>query len=113
MKNLQKKTLQLIDAGVSLAAFPEGTRARHKSVGQFHSAIFRTALETHAAIVPVCITGNERVPPIGSPFLRPSLIKIHRLPAITWEEYKTFNAFKLKNYCRAIIAKEVLLMDQT
>lgn len=107
------KTRKLIIEGVSIAAFPEGTRSRNKSIGQFHSAIFRTALETHAAIVPVCITGNENVPPIGSPFLRPAVIKIHRLPALTWDEYGTFNAFKLKNHIRDIIAKEVLIMDKT
>jgi len=107
------KTAKLIAQGVSLAAFPEGTRSRDKSVGQFHSAIFRTALETHAAIVPVCITGNEFAPPIGSGFLRPGLVKIHRLPALTWEKYGTFNAFKLKNYVRDMIAKEVSMMDKT
>ena len=107
------KTRKLIAEGVSIAAFPEGTRSRDKSIGQFHSAIFRTAIETHAAIVPVCITGNELVPPIGSPFLRPGIIKIHRLPALTWDEYRTFSAFKLKNYCRDIMAKEVLSMDKT
>ena len=107
------KTAKLITEGVSIAAFPEGTRSRDKSVGQFHSAIFRTALETHAAIVPVCITGSEFVPPIGSGFLRPTIIKIHRLPALTWNEYGTFNAFKLKNYLRDMIAKEVLIMDKT
>ncbi len=108
-----EKTAGLIAQGVSIAAFPEGTRSRNKSVGQFHSAIFRTALETHAAIVPVCITGNENVPPIGSGFLRPALVKIHRLPALTWEEYGAFSAFKLKNYVRDMIAKEVEMMDQT
>ena len=106
------KTTELIAEGVSIAAFPEGTRSRNKSVGQFHSAIFRTALDTHAAIVPVCITGNEKVPPIGSGFLQPGLVKIHRLPALIWEEYKTFSAFKLKNYVREIIAKEVETMDK-
>ncbi|MCX5698230.1 MAG: lysophospholipid acyltransferase family protein [Candidatus Omnitrophica bacterium] len=107
------KTRKLIAEGVSIAVFPEGTRSRDKSVGQFHSAIFRTALETHAAIVPVCITGNENVPPIESAFLRPGIIKIHRLPALTWNEYGAFNAFKLKNYVRDMVAKEVLMMDKT
>lgn len=106
------KTCKLIGQGVSIAAFPEGTRSRDKTVGQFHSAIFRTALETHASIVPVCITGNENVPPIGSGFLYPGVIKIHRLPALTWDKYGTFSAFKLKNYLRDMIAKEVLTMDQ-
>jgi len=107
------KTCKLIAQGVSIVAFPEGTRSRDKSVGQFHSAIFRIALETHASIVPVCITGNENVPLIGSGFLYPGIIKIHRLPALTWDKYGTFGAFKLKNYVRDIIAKEVLTMDQT
>jgi 1-acyl-sn-glycerol-3-phosphate acyltransferase len=107
------KTAALIKDGVSIAAFPEGTRSRDKSVGQFHSAIFRTAIETGAAIIPVCITGNENVPPIGSGFLRPGLIKIHRLPAITKEAYRDFSPYKLKNYVREMIAKEVLLMDST
>ena len=106
------KTAKLITEGVSIVAFPEGTRSRDKSVGQFHSAIFRTALQTHAAIVPVCITGNEFVPPIGSGFLRPGIIKIHRLPALTWDKYGSFSVFKLKNYCRDMIAQEVLIMDK-
>ena len=106
-----QKTAKLLAQGVAIVAFPEGTRSRDKSVGQFHSAIFRTALDTQAAIVPVCITGNELVPPIGSGFLQPSLIKIHRLPALTWKEYGTFSAFKLKNYVRDLIAKEVLIME--
>jgi len=107
-----EKTAKLIAQGVSIVTFPEGTRSRNKCVGQFHSAIFRTALQTHATIVPVCITGNEFVPPVGSAFLQPTTIRIHRLAALTWEEYKNFNAFKLKNYCRDIIAKEVSIMDK-
>jgi 1-acyl-sn-glycerol-3-phosphate acyltransferase len=107
------KTRKLINEGVSIAAFPEGTRSRDKSVGQFHSAIFRTALETRAAIVPICITGNENIPPIGSGLLRPGIIKIHRLAAITYDQYCGFSVFKLKNYFRDIIANEVKIMDQT
>jgi 1-acyl-sn-glycerol-3-phosphate acyltransferase len=105
------KTRKLLGEGVSIAAFPEGTRSRNKSVAQFHSAMFRLALETKVPIIPVCITGNENMPPIGSPFLRPGIIKIHRLPAIIWDEYKTFSPFKLKNYVHDMIAKEVALMD--
>ncbi len=107
------KTAKLISEGVSIAAFPEGTRSRTKEVGQFHSAVFRTALATGAPIVPVCITGNQCVPPIGSSILHPAVIRIRRLPAVTYEEYRNFNAFKLKNYLREIIVKEVQVMDQS
>ena len=106
------KSAALINQGVSLAAFPEGTRSRDRSVGQFHSAVFRTAIETQAPIIPVCITGNESIPPIGSGILHPGVIKIRQLPAITKETYRDFSPYKLKNYVRAIIAQEVKLMDQ-
>jgi 1-acyl-sn-glycerol-3-phosphate acyltransferase len=106
------KTLQLLKEGVSIAVFPEGTRSRDNSVAQFHSAIFRVALEAKVPIVPLCITGNEKIPPVGSPYLRPGLIKIHRLEAVTWDEYHNFSPFKLKNYLREIIIKETALMDR-
>jgi 1-acyl-sn-glycerol-3-phosphate acyltransferase len=70
-------------------------------------------LATGAPIVPVCITGNQCVPPIGSSILHPAVIRIRRLPAVTYEEYRNFNAFKLKNYLRQIIAKEVQVMEQS
>ena len=106
------KTSQLLKEGVSIAVFPEGTRSRDNSIAQFHSAIFRVALEARVPIVPLCITGNENIPPVGSPYLRPGLIKIHRLEAVTWEECRNFNSFKLKNYLRDMMIKETALMDQ-
>ena len=107
-----QKSCKLIKEGVSIAVFPEGTRSRNKSLGQFNSAIFRVALETKCAIVPVCITGNEMIPPIESGVLNPGVIKIRRLNRITYDEYCNFSPFKLKNYVRDIISKEVQLMDQ-
>jgi 1-acyl-sn-glycerol-3-phosphate acyltransferase len=111
-EEFSEKTTKFLKDGVSVAVFPEGTRSRNKSVGQFYSAIFRVALLTRTPVVPLCITGNELMPPIGSPCLHPGIIKIHRLEAITWQEYKDFTAFKLKNYVRDIIIKETAIMDQ-
>ncbi len=106
------KTTKLLREGVSIVVFPEGTRSRDNSVGQFHSAIFRVALHTRTPVVPLCITGNESVPPIGSGLLHPGIIKIHRLKPIFWEEYGAFGAFKFKNYVRQIIIDEVAAMER-
>ena len=105
-------TTKLLHEGVSIVVFPEGTRSRDNAVGHFHGAIFRVALETKKPIVPLCITGNELIPPIGSAFLHPGVIKIHRLKAIPWEEYGAFSPFKLKNYIRQIIINEVANMER-
>ena len=106
------KTTKLLKEGVSIVVFPEGTRSRDNAVGQFHGAIFRVALETRKPIVPICITGNENIPPIGSAFLHPGIIKIHRLKALPWEEYGELEPFKLKNYVRQIIIDEVAAMER-
>jgi len=106
------KTTKLLQEGVSIITFPEGTRSRDKLVGSFHGVIFRVALETKRPIVPLCITGNEKIPPIGSAFLHPGVIKIHRLKPLLWEEYKMLDPFKLKNHIRQIIIDEVAAMER-
>lgn len=107
-----EKALKLLDEKVSIIFFPEGTRSGKKEMGSFHSSSFRLALKSRASIVPLCLVGNENMPPKGSWLMRPGLIRIRRLPAIQWDEYKDTNAFLLKNKVRGIISKEVEQMDR-
>jgi 1-acyl-sn-glycerol-3-phosphate acyltransferase len=111
-EDFKARTTKLLREGVSIIVFPEGTRSRDNSVGQFNGAIFRIALETRKPIVPLCITGNELIPPIGSGLLHPGVIRIHRLKSICWEEYGALGPFKLKNYIRQIIIDEVAAMER-
>ncbi|MBN2301012.1 MAG: 1-acyl-sn-glycerol-3-phosphate acyltransferase, partial [Lentisphaerae bacterium] len=98
--------------GVSVISFPEGTRSGGKEMGPFHSSIFRFAIQTHAIIVPICMSGNEDKPMKGSLVLHPGIVKVHRLPEIYWEDYKMLNAFQLKAKVRDEIQSELLLMDE-
>jgi 1-acyl-sn-glycerol-3-phosphate acyltransferase len=102
---------RLLTDKVSIIFFPEGTRSASRTMGSFHGAAFRLALESKAAVVPLCITGNENIPPKGSPLLRPGTIRVRRLPAITWDEYKDLNAFAFKNRVWHIIDKELSVME--
>ncbi len=110
-EDFSARTTKLLREGVSIVAFPEGTRSRDKSVGQFHGAIFRVALKTKTPIVPLCITGNETIPPIGSIFLRPGVVKIHQLKPLLWEDYGAIDPFKLKKDVREMIVNEVVAME--
>jgi 1-acyl-sn-glycerol-3-phosphate acyltransferase len=101
----------LLKDGVSIVFFPEGTRSTSGKMGSFHGSAFRLALESKAAIVPLCITGSENIPPKGSPLLHPGIIKIRRLPAIEWDEYKHLTAFALKNRVWKIIDNELSTME--
>ena len=102
---------ELLKDGVSIIFFPEGTRSTTKKMGSFHGSAFRLALETKAAIVPLCISGSENIPPKGSPLLRPGIITIRRMPAIAWSEYKDLTAFALKNRVWKIMDHELSVME--
>jgi 1-acyl-sn-glycerol-3-phosphate acyltransferase len=68
-------------------------------------------LETKAPVVPLCISGNAQIPPKGSLLLRPGTIRVRRLAAVTWNEYKDVNAFTLKNRVWKIIDRELTSME--
>jgi len=99
---------RLYREGVSLIFFPEGTR---RTMGNFHGSAFRLALQEKAAIVPLCITGNEKIPPKGSLLFHPGTIRVRRLPALRWEEFSTLSAFALKNRVRETIQSELDRME--
>ncbi|MCK5529002.1 MAG: 1-acyl-sn-glycerol-3-phosphate acyltransferase [Kiritimatiellae bacterium] len=88
----------LLDQGVSVAAFPEGTRSGTKQMGKFYGQPFRAAMQAKATVVPVCIMGNEDKPSRGSYIIQPGKIRIRRLKPIMWDEYKDMNAFVFKRY---------------
>lgn len=110
-EDFNEKAAALLDEGASIIFFPEGTRSGGKEVGNFHGSAFRLALQAQAPIAPLCISGNENIPPKGSLLLRPGTIRVRRLPAILWNDYKDMNAFSLKNRVREVISKELSLME--
>jgi len=107
-----EKALKLLEEKVSIIFFPEGTRSGGKQIGNFHGSAFRLALASKASIVPLCISGNENIPPKGSLLLRQGTIRVRRLPAILWDDYKGMNVFSLKNRVREIISRELELMER-
>lgn len=110
-EQFMEKATKLLSEGVSIIFFPEGTRSASRKMGNFHGAAFRLALETKAPVVPLCITGNENIPPKGSMLLRPGIIRVRRLPAITWDEYKDLSAYAFKNRVWHIIDRELSVME--
>jgi 1-acyl-sn-glycerol-3-phosphate acyltransferase len=110
-EQFMQRASQLLHDGVSVVFFPEGTRSAGSTMGSFHGAAFRLALETGTAVVPVCISWSENIPPKGSALLRPGTIRVRRLPAITREEYKNMTAFAFKNRVWKLIDQELARME--
>jgi len=97
----------LLQEGTSIIAFPEGTRAGEKPMGPFHSVMFRVALATKVPILPMCIYGNAHAPARGSLLIKPTTVRVHCLPEITWKTYQSMTPFQLKNHVRDLIQMEV------
>lgn len=101
----------LLGQGVSIAGFPEGTRSGDRQMGPFHGTMFRLALAAQVPIVPVCLSGNERIPAKGTMWIQRGVIRVRKLPAIRYETYRHMGPFKLKNYIHDCIAQELLKME--
>lgn len=100
------KALKLLNEGVSLAVFPEGSRATNLDMGQFNGAVFRVALQARVPVVPVCISGNDRIPERETGIFNSGTIRVSELRPLQWEEYKDMPPFKFKNHVREIIQAE-------
>ncbi|MGD0388014.1 MAG: lysophospholipid acyltransferase family protein [Tepidisphaeraceae bacterium] len=98
---------KLLAEGVSIIAFPEGTRSGSCELGQFHGSAFRLAQHVGAKICPLTISGNEHIPSRGSLVMHPGRIVISKLPSLTCEQYKELNAYRLKTRVREMIRKNL------
>lgn len=67
---------------VSFVFFPEGHRSRDGKILQFRLGAFMVAAENNLPIVPVCITGTEKVATKSFPYFHPARVDINILPSV-------------------------------
>jgi 1-acyl-sn-glycerol-3-phosphate acyltransferase len=70
------RSAQRLREGWSLLTFPEGTRSLDGRPRRFKTAFFAAPLDAQAPVVPVGITGAERVLPKGGIRVRPGTIRV-------------------------------------
>ncbi|OGV43704.1 MAG: hypothetical protein A2X48_00675 [Lentisphaerae bacterium GWF2_49_21] len=100
----------ILQKGVSVVTFPEGTRSGNCSMNQFHGSIFRVAHELKATVTPVCITGNQNIP--SRKFkLSCGHIRVRKLTSLKPETIAGLTPFALKTQVRDIIVDETSKMD--
>ena len=56
-----RRAAEVLKAGKTLVAWPEGTRSKTGAVGEFHRGIFKLALDLSKDLTPVIITSNPPV----------------------------------------------------
>ncbi len=78
---------EIIDAGGSILFFPEGHRSRDGNLQRFYSGAFLLAVKLNLPLVPICITGTDKLLPPGTFRLRPARVKMQALPPVDPAEF--------------------------
>jgi 1-acyl-sn-glycerol-3-phosphate acyltransferase len=74
-------------SGLNILVFPEGTRSKDGRLSTFKKGPFFLAMETMAPVVPVAISGTERMMRKGSAAIRPGVARVQMLPVIEPKDF--------------------------
>lgn len=78
--------------GYHITVFPEGTRSKDGRLSTFKKGPFFLAQQTHAPVIPVAISGTERMMRKGSAAIHPGTARIQFLSPIDPDAYSTREA---------------------
>jgi 1-acyl-sn-glycerol-3-phosphate acyltransferase len=97
---------RLLSAGTRVWIAPEGTRSKDGKLGEFKSGGFHMALEAGVKILPLAITGTERVMPADGLAVHPgAIVNVQILPTVDAPSYGPKGRKQLSKDVRAIIAR--------
>lgn len=101
-----KKGAEQIRTGTNVIVFPEGTRSTDGSLGEFKSGGFHLALEAGVPIVPIRVTGSEKITPKRSLRIESGTMHIRYGEPIETSAFPFEEREKLKDAVREAIGGE-------
>ncbi len=94
--------------GVGWVAFPEGHRSRDGRLQRFKSGPFVLAADADMPVLPVCVTGTEKLCRPGSPLLRPARVHLEILPLVYPASFPAEKrALKLRRHVESIFREQL------
>lgn len=84
--HLVRDATERMGRGQIVVIFPEGTRSRDGSLGEFRPGAFYLARKTGAPLLPVLIDGGWKALPRGSLIFMPASLVVKVLPPVTANE---------------------------
>lgn len=105
------KGLKVLHGDGSVLFFPEGHRSRTGQLQRFYSGAFKMAVASGRPIVPLCITGTDRLLPPGRKHLKPSRVLLRVLAPVDSSAYTEEGGHRrLRKEVKAQMAQELELM---
>ena len=96
IQSIQMGTAQLKKNNQQIVFFPEGTRTRDGSLGEFKKGAFVFALESHLPLVPFVIRGSYEALPPGKKIVRSGWIDVEFLSPVDTRDYPVADKERLR-----------------
>ncbi len=77
-----RRVQRIFDEGRSILVFPQGHRSRDGRLGRFYSGAFKLAAHFNVPIVPLCISGTDRLLPPGRRWMAPAEVRLECLEPV-------------------------------
>jgi 1-acyl-sn-glycerol-3-phosphate acyltransferase len=103
-----EKCKQIFAAGGCVLFFPEAHRSRDGRLGRFHSGAFRLAVETGIGLVPLCITGTDRLLPPRRWLLQPTRVRLRALEPVEPQAFSgEFAHIEMRIFVKRMMASSI------
>lgn len=96
--------VKVVQSGVSLLIFPEGTRSPNGRLRRFRKGAFTIAVRSGAPIVPTSIAGTQKIMMKGDSLLHPGAVTVRFGPPIDPSRYEMNERLELVSVVEAAVA---------
>lgn len=103
-----KKAIEFIKNGKSICIFPEGTRTKDGTIGEFKKGSFKLALEPKVKILPVTIDGTFFIMNKNNFFVnRGKTVKLKISKTINLKEIERYKHVNINDFVKKIISENL------
>jgi len=94
----------IFDDGHSILFFPQGHRSRDGRLSRFYSGAFKLAVQFNVPIIPICITGTDRMLPPGRRWMKPANVRLECLEPVDLKAFqKELGHIELRKHVKELM----------